>query len=166
MNPRSNPMTRTAWDVTVTLDVALPAENVLAEILGALPAGAGTGRSAWSDRLTVSLELYATSPARAGELGVELAEHAIHAAALERADGDPTRVVGIEVLTPEEVERRRARAEEPLELVSVTEAADLLGVTPGRIRQRAAAGDLGAIKVGDAGWAFPRALVEREAATH
>lgn len=41
-------------------------------------------------------------------------------------------MLGIEVLTPEETERRSARAEEPLDLVSVSEAADLLGLTPGR----------------------------------
>jgi excisionase family DNA binding protein len=130
------------------LDLAPPAEDVLAEIVDALPGGASAGRSAWSDRLAGSVELLANNAVRAGELAAELAEHA---------------VLGIEVLTPEEAERRSARAEEPLDLVSVSEAADLLGLTPGRIRQRAAAGDLGAIKVGDAGWAFPRQLVEREA---
>jgi excisionase family DNA binding protein len=156
-------MTRTAWDITVTLDLALPAADVLAEIVDALPAGGTAGQSAWSDRLTVGITLHARSAAQAGALAAELAEHALDAAAVERADGADPRIIAIEALTPEETEARTARSGEPLELVSVTEAADLLGVTPGRIRQRAAAGELGAIKVGDAGWAFPRDLVQREA---
>jgi excisionase family DNA binding protein len=147
------------WDVAVTLDVALPDGDALGAILDALPSGSAVGRSAWSDHLTVQVTAFAPDVRAAAATGVLFAEHAWRAMAgtVEVPD-----VLGLEVLTPEETERRSARSEEPLELVSVTEAADMLGVTPGRIRQRAAAGELGAIKVGDAGWAFPRDLVERE----
>jgi hypothetical protein len=149
------------WDVSITLDVATPDEKVLDAIREALPSGSAVGRSAWSDALVVSVELHTFDVERAAELGILLARHAAIAAL-----GAEVRPIGVEVLTPEQSELRSARADQPLDLVSVTETADMLGVTPGRIRQRAAAGDLGAIKVGEAGWAFPRALVEREAATH
>lgn len=154
-------MTHTAWDVTVTVDLPLPDEGVLHELITVLPAGVSLGRSPWVNRLTIGLELFAANPTSAGALGAQLVEHALHA--LELAD-QPT-IVGLEVLTPEETEQRSAGLDHPLELVSVTEAAQMLGITSAAMRARAQAGRHGAIKVGNAGWAFRRDVIEREA-TH
>lgn len=146
------------WDVTVTLDTPLPDEDTLGEILAALPSGSAVGRSAWSDRLTISVGAWADLPAEAAALGTAFARHAAGTAEL-----DPLPVIlGVEALTTEESERR---AVEPraAELLSVSEAAEILGIGAAAVRLRAQQGKHGAVRVGELGWVFPRDAVERAA---
>jgi hypothetical protein len=155
-------MTMQTWDVTVTLDVALPDEHLLDDILAELPPHGAVGRSPWSDRLAVSVSLRGLNAGEAGKLGALLVAGAVDMAGL----GDNAaamRVVGVEVLDEQETERRSAEPQAP-DLMSTAEAAEALGITPAAMRQRGQRGELGAVKIGDAGWAFSRRAVEAAAA--
>lgn len=148
----------TTWDVTVTLDLPTPDEPLLAEILDALPRGATAGRSPWSEHLRVTVEVRGD----VDPLDAARAVAVFVVGALDRDSGNPVRVLGVEVLADDETERRSPEPR-PLDLVSTDEAAELLHLKPARVRQLAQAGELGAVKVGDAGWVFPRRAVEAEA---
>ena len=69
----------------------------------------------------------------------------------------PYRPAGLEVIPAGLAERRRAGVEVP-ELLSVTEAADRLGVTRQAVLQRVEAGTLAATRIGSA-WAIPAATL-------
>lgn len=150
-----------SWDVTVTLDLLLPDEETLAGIVDNLPAGGIAGRSSWSDRLAVGTTINHTSAAGAARIAVELVEHALYEAA-DRTSWEASVVLGVEALDVDEAERRTVEPA-PLDLVSVTEAAEMLGISPTAARARAERREMGATKVGGAAWVFPRHLVEQAA---
>jgi len=157
-------MTMQTWDVTVTYDVPLPDEPVLDQILENLPSGsavggAAVGRSPWSDRLAISITVHGRHVDDASRVGLLLADNALYALV---ADEPLPRRVGVEVLDEEETERRTVEPQAP-DLMSTAEAAEALGITPAAMRQRGQRGELGAVKVGDAGWVFSRRAVEAAA---
>ena len=47
------------------------------------------------------------------------------------------------------------------QFISVSEAADIIGCTPGRVRQMLRSSDISGFKVGDWTWAIPRKEAER-----
>lgn len=82
-------------------------------------------------------------------------------AALCRAVGG--RQLGLSVLPTAEWDRRAVLPPVP-PLLSVTQAAERLGVSPQRVRQRIQAGTLAHVKVGD-GYVIPAAAINHDART-
>jgi len=68
-------------------------------------------------------------------------------------------LIGLEVITTEEFDRRNGVPPMP-DLLSVTQAADALGVTRQAVLQRIASGSLPAARVGEV-WAIPASVVAR-----
>lgn len=156
------------WHVTVTLDIAPPDADTLHEIVRALPAGAGAGRSPYGPHLRVSLTLHADYGDHAVQAATLLARHALASLAIERMDEAPPSVLGVEVLRNDEHSRRADLVSETgiPPLYSTKQAAELLGLHVSAIRQRAERGSIPAEKVGDAGWVFPAAAIDTLAAAN
>lgn len=142
----------TDWDAVIEMDRLTPDEDTLARILHAVGGGM-VGQSVWSRQLTLRIDAPGANLAAATRLAILSAEAACTEA------GYPCNAVGIEMVLPEENDRRTTVGGAKLELMSTPEVAADLGISEAAVRQRAAKGDLGAIKVGDA-WVFPRAAVE------
>lgn len=72
-------------------------------------------------------------------------------------------VIRLEVMTETEADLRDGAVDVP-ELLGVPEAAQLLGVTPQRIRQMIAEGKLAAHRIGERSYALTRSEIEAKAA--
>lgn len=145
----------TDWDAVIEMDRLTPDEDTLARILAAVGGGM-VGPSIWSKRLTIRTDASGANLVTATRAAILSAE----AACTEV--GYPANAIGIEMVLPDEVERRLAGIDGPgPDLMSTPEVAATLGISEAAVRQRAANGGLGAIKVGDA-WVFPRVAVMRD----
>lgn len=144
------------YDVRITLAWPRVGPAPLEELVAALPAGGGAGQPA-PDRLIITSVQHDDNYAP-NVVGYALAA-ARGACAWCKIPNDLP-VLAIDVCTPEEAERR-GDGPPPLDLVSTAEAAEMLGVTAAAVRARAAdpRGFAGGVRVGDAGWVFPRAEV-------
>lgn len=150
----------TEYAVVLELDTAAPDEAGLIALIGALPGGSSAARLP-DGRLRLGVTLNTPDVTEAARLAAHFAPHALQAAGLPAAP--TTRVVA------ERADLSDARTDAILDrldrlppLVSVTEAATILGISAAATRQRAQAGKHGAVKVGEA-WIFPRASVEADA---
>lgn len=152
------------WTITLTLDTAPLDEAGLHELVRALPGGSA-GRSPYGPQLRVGVHLLADNPEQAVAVARVLVHTALASIGAETI-GDP---LAVEVLTEDEADRRLAVADARHDsglppMYSTKQAAELLGVTPGAIRQRAESGTIPTRKVGDAGWIFPAAAIDALAA--
>ncbi|AEI11801.1 excisionase family DNA-binding protein [Cellulomonas gilvus] len=136
----------TSYNARVDLDRPAPrghddpwVDQVIAELDGYGPA---VSRS-WDGRTSIDLTLPATDVRQAVTTTLALVAHAAGAVA----------VTGLEVLTTEALDRRPATKPMP-DLLSVTEAAEQLGVSRQAVLQRIEAGKLAAARVGTT-WAIP-----------
>lgn len=102
-------------------------------------------------RLTVTITYPAETLEQATAVALALAGQSLA--------GLPFTLTGLEVLPTAEFDRRNGLEPVP-ELLSVTEAAAELGVTPQAVRQRLDSGSVRGVKVG-ATWVVSRAEVER-----
>jgi excisionase family DNA binding protein len=145
----------TEYNATITLDRRLPA----------------TGADPWTDDVVDALAGFSPVVGRDpnGQASLTFTipatdlRAAVTTALALAADATHTELVGLEVITAAEFDRRNGL--EPLPaLVSVTEAAQLLGVTRQAILQRLDAGTLPGERVGNA-WVLQRTAVERLAHT-
>ncbi|MCR6703170.1 MAG: excisionase family DNA-binding protein [Cellulomonas sp.] len=139
----------TSYNARVDLDRPAPAghddewtDHVLAELAGH---SAAVSR-ALDGRTTIDLTLPADSLRQAVTTALALVTHATGA--------EP---VGLEVITTESFDRRHG-AEPVGRLLSVTEAANALGVSRQAVLQRIESGSLPASRVGNA-WALPASAV-------
>lgn len=153
------------WTITLTLDADPLDEAGLHELVRGLPPGGSAGRSPYGPQLRVGVHLLADYPEQA-VAAARVLVYSVLAAIGAESLGDP---VAVEVLTEDEADRRLAVADARHDsgippLYSTKQAAELLGVTPGAIRQRAEGGTIPTRKVGDAGWVFPAAAIDALAA--
>lgn len=102
-------------------------------------------------RLTITITYPAETLEQAATIAAALAGRSLA--------GLPVTATGLEVLPTAEFDRRNGMEPVP-ELLSVTEAAAELGVTPQAVRLRLDSGSLRGVKAG-ATWVVPRGEVER-----
>jgi hypothetical protein len=155
------------WTITLTLDIEPLDEAGLHELVRALPPGSTAGRSPYGPQLRPIVHLVAAT----ADDAITAARVLVRTALCDvlQLVGDIGPIVAIEVLTGDEVDRRLAVADARHDsglppMYSTKQAAELLGVTPGAIRQRAEGGSIPTRKVGDAGWVFPAAAIDALAA--
>lgn len=154
------------WHTVITTRIAgIITGEALDDLVRALPLGSTAGRSPYGPELRVSLTLTADHPDQAVLASRVLVASVLAALGVEQLDD----TCGIEVLRGDEYDRRLvvadARHDSGLPpMYSTKQAAELLGVTPGAIRQRAEGGTIPTRKVGDAGWVFPAAAIDALAA--
>lgn len=150
----------TEFAVTITYDMPCPDSEMLSDLAEGQITSAG--RSPWSDRLAMTVHLH--SGPWAADTVVQAAMTMTLSAISQAGTGDPVtgsdpRPVAVEVLTGEEIERR---SPEPPSIrsrfVSTSEAAEIIGISARAVRQQAAG--LGGEQIGEAGWLFPRALID------
>jgi excisionase family DNA binding protein len=141
----------TEYNATITLDRRLPATgadpwagDVIDKLVGFSPVVARDPNG----QASVILTIPATDLRTAITTALALAADATH-----------TELVGLEVIPTADFDRRNGLEPMPA-LVSVTEAAQLLGVTRQAILQRLESGSLPGEKVGNA-WVVQRTAVER-----
>ncbi|MGZ4617199.1 MAG: helix-turn-helix domain-containing protein [Frankiaceae bacterium] len=103
------------------------------------------------DRVSATITYLAENPRQAALTGLAIVEKAL--------DGTGLQVVSFEVVPTETFDRRYGFEPVP-ELLSVTETAAELGVSPQAVRQRLDSGSLRGVKAG-ATWVVSRAEVDR-----
>lgn len=160
------------YAATVVLEIDTFRERLEVEHLLALSNAMGpfgsVGRWPPMDtlRLVFLQRMNAKDALAAADLGHALARHAVaEGLGTEHVDAAVLVRVVVEPATESDARTERVldRFDQLPPLVSVTEAAEILGLTPAGVRYRAERGQHGARKVGDI-WVFPRFHVEADAA--
>lgn len=126
-------------------------DDVVDDVMDSIEDYAGTIAGNDRGRLELILTIPATGLRQAAATGLTIAEAAL---------GKRAKVASIEVMTTKEFDARIDAIKPPAipELVSITEAAQLLGVSRQAVHQRLETGSLPGVRVGTT-WVIPRAGV-------